>query len=100
MLKHNWLLYGVTITVTTILFVISLPLSSPHIFAYCLLSQLGVVPFDIDAFRIRCRRESTDSGVTSGFDGPLDRRQQTVQEYDLYERWGSRILDPIVSDEE
>lgn len=100
MLKHNWLLYGVTITVTAILFVISLPLGSPHIFAYCLLSQLGTVPYDIDAFRIYCRRESTDSGVTSGFDGPLDRRQQTVQEYDLYERWGSRILDPTVLGEE
>lgn len=75
----------------------SIPVGSPHIYAYCLLSQLGTVPVDTDAFRIFCLKEPTGSGVT-GSDGGVsssqletsqvpNSRPYTLYEYDAYDRY-------------
>lgn len=75
----------------------SIPLGSPHIFAYCLLSQIGTVPVDTDAFRIFCLKEPTESGST-GLDGGDNnprygatqaptQRPYTLYEYEAYDRF-------------
>lgn len=85
------------VTIGGFLIATSIPLGSPHIFAYCLLSQIGTVPVDTDAFRIFCLKGPTDSGVT-GVNGELNNlpdatvqvpseRLHTLYEYDAYDRW-------------
>jgi len=81
----NLFLLVVTAAVSAILFAISLPLSSPHIFGYCLLSQMGTVPVDDDAFRVFCLRGPTDSGLL-GVDDQFDKLVHTLKEYDTYDR--------------
>lgn len=82
--KFDILLYVATITVAAILFAISLPLGSPHLFAYCLLSQIGTVAADDDAFRIFCMRPPTDS--RTGVEGTVDNRSRAVKQYDNLDR--------------
>lgn len=76
----------VTISIVVMVIIaVSIPLGSPHIFAYCLLSQMGTVPVDVDAFRIFCFKEPTDSD--NGVEDTPDKRVHTLYEYDRYDRY-------------
>lgn len=63
----------------------SIPLGSPHIYAYCLLSQLGTIPADSDAFRIFCLKGSTDSA--NGVEDTIDDRVQGLKDLDSLDRY-------------
>lgn len=99
------LFLAVTSLLGTFLIATSIPLGSPHIYAYCLLSQFGTVPVDTDAFRIFCLKEPTGSGVT-GSEGELSnlpdaveqtpsKRPFTLYEYEAYDRFVPQSSGPL-----
>lgn len=87
---HNALSLLLFTIITVIgMFVIatSIPLGSPHIYAYCLLSQIGTVPVDSDAFRIFCTKAPTTPADDRGRDESTDNRLQNLLDSDKYDRY-------------